>query len=85
MVLLTGMSALFGKQDGDVEYSAEANIPNANIAEVTVHHESLHLMKLHEIITQFGGTTLGELALHNNGDSLDTNDFELKNMEDDNV
>jgi len=87
MLLLSSMSALFGKQDSDVEYAAEASIPSNNIAGIEVHHESLEHMKLHQTVKQIGATATGELMFHENGNTLDVNAFEdLENdMEDHHV
>ncbi len=77
MVLLSSMSALFGKQISDVEYSAEAHIPSINgVEELNIHHESLPLIKLQEVVHAIGGTTLGELIRHDQGDTLDSSLFE---------
>ena len=77
MVLLSSMSALFGKQISDVEYSAEAHIPTTfDIEELDIHHESLPLIKMQEDVATVGGTTLGELIRHDQGNSLDSDLFE---------
>jgi len=77
MVLLSSMNALILKQINGVRYTAESYIPDTNGLEgITVHHESLSLMKMYNTVQQVGGSTIGELILHTNGDSLDMNTFE---------
>lgn len=87
MLLLRGMNALFGKQISDVDYAAEAQIPSDSIEGLSVHHESTSLAQISELLESIGGQISGELVRHNNGSTLDQNDFEdiEKDMEEQNV
>ena len=86
MVLLIGMNALFGEQNGVMDYAAEARIPDTDIEELTIHHESLGLTTLNQLLEKVGGNNTGELVRHSDGTLMDVNDFEEPiNMEDQNV
>jgi hypothetical protein len=59
-----------------VEYSSDAVIPDNAISEITAHHESLHHQVLSEIVVQVQGQATGELTRHEEGKTIDENQFE---------
>jgi hypothetical protein len=54
------MSVLFEELDRGVTDSLDGVVPEVGFSNITVHHESLHLLKMKEIIEKIGGRVSGE-------------------------
>ena len=55
------MSALFEEQSDDMaNASSEAIVPVSIYEGMLIHHESIALKKLHEVVSTIGGATKGE-------------------------
>lgn len=59
-----------------IEYATDALMPKTDIPGLTVLHESDILSKLEGIVEKVGGKVSGESVRHNDGNSLNTRQFQ---------
>lgn len=59
-----------------VEYALDSIIPKTDIPEFIIHHESIDHNELNEFISSTGGKIVGELIRHNDGESIQQDQFE---------
>ena len=76
------MNALFDEQNMGVAYASDAIVPENKFDVATIHHESILLDNARVVIEKIGGKTMGEKATHEDGRTIDIQQFELEDKED---